>query len=118
MDMKELRDNHRKEVQQFKTDFWNKLQELLNVCGFSNVDVILNKTGETGRLRVVSRSYDSLDPSEVKFYPYTRKGEISKVASGRFSLSLWNKDDENIIKQLKEQITLAGGTDHEAESKE
>lgn len=118
MDMKEMREKHRKEVQQYKIDYWNKLQWFLDVCGFSNVDVVLTSTGERGILRIVAKSYESNDPSEIKFYPYTKKGEISKVASGRFSLYVWERDDENIIKQLREKITLAGGADHEAETKE
>ena len=90
----------------------------INVCGFNNADVVLNSTGEVGRLRVVAKSYESNDPSEIKFYKYTKKGVLSQVACGHFSLYVWERSDTDVIKQLKEKISLAGGADHEAETKE
>lgn len=109
MEMRELRQQYREAVSKYRRDHWDKLQSYLNTCGFSNVDVVLVKTGDVGRLQVVSKSYDSTDPCDIKFYKYKKSGELSQVAHGQFAIYMWDRSDEEIMKQLKEQITLADG---------
>lgn len=72
-----------------------RLKELLSTTGYDK-DVIQRRSGLKGRL-VVFKDYYSSYGYEIRFYKYTKSGELSMLSSGR----CWDLNDYEIVEEGK-----------------
>lgn len=114
-DMKLVQSEFEATIKQYRVDFRDKLKELLKEAGFLDTDVIQIAGGKRGRLQIVQTSnHFSTQPFEYKFYAYTKDGIRLSLNPSYFWM--FYKSDEQILHHLKENFTLVGGADHEAET--
>lgn len=104
MELRELAENYRKQKEQFKEEYRNKIIELLKECGFWEVDVIANNCIR-GRIKVEPK-FGSAE-SDIAFHPYTKSGVLSKNSKYVGCWISFCNADEEIKTKLRHTFTIA-----------
>ncbi len=74
------------------------LTGLLKDCNLLDVDCECN--GKVGQLKIVTATSSFIHDYELKFYPYTAKGELSQKASGFWLWLDYCKDMDDFVNKL------------------
>lgn len=90
--LREICDTHSKHIVEEMDSYIKELKNHIKELGFDK-RVIRIKDGREGELRVVRDVYNFIR-ADIKFYPITKNGTVSKCADGYFSLNFDKLEDE------------------------
>ncbi|MBO5373711.1 MAG: hypothetical protein J6A75_13480 [Lachnospiraceae bacterium] len=85
------------EMEEYKKNYRELLYELLEKY---NLHKDCEYNGRVGIFRVIEDRYSNIRPYEVRFFPYTRNGELSLKSSDCLIISE-NKNDEMFEKYIE-----------------
>ena len=93
----------KQKAEEAKKQFHWRHKDYLITClcnvGFAKSKVRVKKTGDIGVLVVEEKGYLSTHPYEIKFYPFTKSGDLSKKS--RYVAQFNQMHEKDIIRELQ-----------------